>query len=498
MSGKAFGGVGFQPAAVAGDKIACPASGLENWFFFDEVEDSYEISAVSGRVPEWLRGTWYINGPARFERAGVRYNHWLDGDGMVCALRFASDGLRFSNRFVRARKLRDEEAAGRFLYRGFGTAFPGDRLRRNLMLESPVNVSVYPYAGRLLALGEQSLPYELDPETLATCGEFDFHGALNELTPFSAHAKLDRGLLNFGVAFSARQPSLNVYEFDEAASLLYRRRYPLRHPYSIHDFGFTPGWALFFLSPLLLNFDRLLNAGASVLDSLSWQPELGSSILVAPRGGSAGAPFTVEAGDGYCLHFINSFEQAGRLVVDVLLLEAPVYSEYRPVPELFADAPQCRPARFVIDVERRTLVDSGGLDYPLAQDFPSIDPSRAVRAYSDFWLLGISELGKPGTKFFDQMAHGSWEAGNVADVYAAPPGEYLCGEPCFAANLHDRREAVVISERFEAASKAGSIVLFDAFNVCGGPIASIPLRRPVHPGFHTSFVPLTPAGENSL
>jgi len=338
----------------------------------------------------------------------MRYRHWLDGDGMVCSLRFGREGVHFTNRFVRTRKLQDEEAVGRFLYRGFGTAFRGDRLRRNLMLEPPVNVSVYPYAGRLLALGEQTLPYELDPGTLATRGEYDFRGALNEVTPFSAHAKLDRGLLNFGVAFSATRPALNVFEFDAAANLVSRRRYPLQYPHSIHDFGFTPHRVLFFLSPFLMNFERFSKGGASVMESLSWQPELGSHIFVAPRAGSQSEPFTVEAGAGYCLHVINCFEDAGRLAIDVLLLDAPVYSEYQPVPDLFATAPLCRPARFVIDQETRAIVETRAMDYSLAQDFPSIDVARAGRAYDDFWMLGISQRAKPGRKFFDQLAHGSW------------------------------------------------------------------------------------------
>ena len=292
------------------------APGLEGCFWFDEVEASYEVSGVTGRLPQWLRGTWYVNGPARFERAGLRYNHWLDGDGMVCALRIADDGVHFTNRFVRTRKLEEEDAAGQFLYRAFGTRFAGDRLRRNVMLEPPVNVSVYPYAGRLLAMGEQSLPYELDPVTLETRGEFDFDGALNEVTPFSAHAKCDRGLLNFGVAFSPTQPMLNVYEFDVAGSLLRRRRYPVRYQHSIHDFGFTPRHVVFFLSPMLMKFERFWNEGASVMESLSWEPELGSRILLAARMGCEGEAFTVESGSGYCLHVINCFESDGRLTMD--------------------------------------------------------------------------------------------------------------------------------------------------------------------------------------
>jgi len=251
---------------------------------------------------------------------------------------------------------------------------------------------------------------------------------------------------------------------------------------------------LFFLSPFLMNFERFSKGGASVMESLSWQPELGSHIFVAPRAGSQSEPFTVEAGAGYCLHVINCFEDAGRLVMDVLLLDAPVYPEYQPVPDLFATAPLCRPVRFVIDQGTRALVETRAMDYSLAQDFPSIDVARAGRAYDDFWMLGISQRAKPGRKFFDQLAHGSWRSGAVEDIYTAPQGVYLCGEPCFAGHPLDREDAVVICERFEAASNAASIILFEASNVAAGPIASIPLRRPVHPGYHTAFVPATKEG----
>jgi carotenoid cleavage dioxygenase-like enzyme len=407
---------------------------------------------------------------------------------MVCSLRFGEDGLRFTNRFVQTRKLADEEAAGRFLYRGFGTSFPGDRLRRNIAIEPPVNVSVYPYAGSLVAFGEQTLPYQLDPVTLETRGEYDFHGALNEVSPFSAHPKCDRGLLNFGVVFAAKQPALNIFEFDTAGNLQRRRRYPLRHPYSIHDFGFTPNRAVFFLSPFLMKFERFWNDGASIMESLSWEPERGSRIFIAPRLGCDSEPFTVETGGGYCLHVINCYETGDRLIVDLLLLDAPVYSQYQPVPDLFATTPRCRPVRYSIDLETRGITEISALDYSLAQDFPAIDTARAGRSYSGFWVLGMSQRVNPGRKFFDQLAHGSWEYG-VRDVYTAPRGEYLCAEPCFIANPTRPEEAVVICEMFRAPSKTMYLILFDAWNVHRGPVASIPLRRPVAPGYHTSFAP---------
>lgn len=88
--------------------------GLERCFLFDAVEDSYPIAEVSGRIPETLRGTHYVNGPARFRRGDFQYKHWLDGDGMICALRFGPEGAHFTNRFIQTKKLLDEDAAGNF------------------------------------------------------------------------------------------------------------------------------------------------------------------------------------------------------------------------------------------------------------------------------------------------------------------------------------------------------------------------------------------------
>lgn len=474
------------------------APGLERCFLFDAVEESYDITGITGRVPEWLRGAYYVNGPARFERGGRRYKHWLDGDGMVCALRFSDQGIRFTSRFIQTRKLQEEDAAGEFLFRAFGTAFPGDRLRRNLMLEPPVNVSVYPFAGTLLAFGEQTLPMELDPVTLATRGEFDFHGRLNEVSPFAAHPKLDPEtghLINFGISYSAKQPMLNVYEFDGAGNLARRSRYPIELPHSNHDFGLAGRHCVFFLSPLLMDFARFWSEGVSVMESLRWEPERGSRILIAPRGGPAEAAFTVPAGQGYCLHLINCFEEGRMLTADILELEAPVYAEYQPIPDLFSTVLPCRPVRYRIDLETRQLAERIAMDYDRTPDFPSIDPCLVSRSYHDFWMLGISASGAGGRKFFDQLARGSWREGGASDLFQAPIGEYLAGEPVYVGNPDIvgnpdlRDEGVVMIEHLNARSDEAAFLLFDAFDVKRGPIARLPLRQRLHPGFHASFLP---------
>ncbi|HEU4996803.1 MAG TPA: carotenoid oxygenase family protein [Gemmatimonadaceae bacterium] len=465
---------------------------LESCFFFDAVEDSYEVTGIEGRLPDWLRGSYYVNGPARFERDGRRYRHWLDGDGMVCALHFGDAGVRFVSRFVRTRKLADEEQAGAFLYRGFGTAFDGDRLRRNVMLESPMNINVLLRGRELLAFGEQSLPMRLHPETLETLGEVDFGGSLNEVTPFAAHAKLDPrsgNLLNFGISYAAERPALHLYEIGPDESLLRRRHVRLRMPHSNHDFGFTSGHAVFFLSPMTMDFERFVRDRASVMDSLTWEPERGSSILMIPRVAGGGESFSVAAGHGYCLHVINAFETGKRLVLDILELERPVYPEYQPMPHLFASAPRCSPVRYVVDLETRRLDQRIRLGYDLNSDFPAIDPKLLSAQYQDFWLLGISATGGSGTKFFDVLGHGSWAAGNVDDQYRMPTGEYLAGEPTFVENPHQPEEGFVIVQHVNTRTGKAAFLIFDAFAVHRGPVIRLPLRHRLHPLFHAGFYP---------
>ncbi|HTK78157.1 MAG TPA: carotenoid oxygenase family protein [Gemmataceae bacterium] len=461
------------------------APGLECAFALTPVEDAYDLVA-EGDLPAYVRGTYYLNGPARFARGELRYRHWLDGDGMVCGLRFGSAGTRFTCRYVRGPKFVAEEIAGRPLFRAFGTAFPGDRLRRGVATESPLNVSVYPYRDRLLAFGEQSLPLELDPDTLATRGPYNFDGQLNEFSPFSAHPKFDRAtgeMLNFGIWFDPREPALHLYRFAGDGQLASRTRAPLPYACAIHDFALTPRHAVFYLSPHVLDVAEL-RAGRTTLEALSWEPDRGSRLLLVARDG--GAATEVPIGRRYCLHVINAFEASGRLTADVIEFDRPVYDEYL-VPDLFSTVSPGRPVRYVVDVATGVLLERREFDYARAPDFPAIDPRDAGRGYRDFWMLGIAAAGRSGRKFFDRLARGDWDDGDVRDDYRAPPRHYLAGEPAFVPDPRRPRAAVVVCPVFDAESVATTFAVFDAYALASGPIARLRLRAPIHLGFHATF-----------
>lgn len=467
------------------------APGLEQSFFFEATEDSYLVEQIEGVVPADLRGSFFINGPARFERAGKRYKHWLDGDGMVHRLSFGDEGVRHTTRFVQSTKLRDEDQAGRFVYRAFGTSFEGDLLRRGVMLESPINVSVCPFGGRLLAFGEQSLPIELDPVTLETLGAFDFGGRLNEVSPVSAHPKIDPltgRMVAFGISFSSR-PTLNLYEYDLALDVYVRRRHSLGAPASIHDFNLLPDYAVFHLGPLTLNAERFLRHGKSISESLDWRPWCGSRLLFIPRSSREGGAFEVKIEPKYCLHHINAFVRDGLLVVDLIEIDEPIYPHYSPLPDLFVRAPAAHPVRYVVDPLAKTVVERTELDYDHTPDFPTVTTSETGAPYDRFWMLGMSAAGKSGRKFFDELVALSWAEGSVTDRYQAPPGRILGAQPACAERADRSTGPLVLIQELDPAQGRAWYLIFDSENLHDGPLARVPLRHPIHPGFHSCFEP---------
>lgn len=463
---------------------------IDRAFSLEVVEGADAPLPIEGVVPEYLRGTCYFNGPATFARAGLRYRHWLDGDGMVCAVTFGRDGARLTNRFVRSEKFVREQAAGRPIFRTFGTAFAGDALKRGVGLESPVNVSAYPFGGALLAFGEQGLPWELDPGTLDTRGLYTFGGQINELTPFSAHPKIDYQtgeLFNFGVSFSATTPLLNLFRFGRDGRLQYRKRLPLPYPASTHDFAISERHIVVYVSPLVLRMDALLQGGATVMDALSWQPELGSRIVVAARD-TGDEVARLDVGNQYCLHMVNAFERDRLLVVDVVEYEKPLYPEYQVIPNLFSDTFRGRPVRLTIDLDAGAVVERAELEYANSPDFPSHDPALSGHPYDHFWMLGISRAGRPGRKFFDEIVRVDWTTSTV-EISQAPPLHYFGGEPLFVPDRSRPGTGAVICQMFDAGRSSSSFVVFDAFSLADGPLATVRLPSPVPLLFHSSFLP---------
>ncbi len=350
-------------------------------------------------------------------------------------------------------------------------------MKRGVGLESPVNVSAYAFQRRLLAFGEQGLPWEIDPETLETKGLYTFNRQLNDVTPFSAHPKIDHHsgeLFNFGVSFSAANPIINLFRFQPDGALVYRKRLKLPYPASTHDFAISQHYIVVYVSPLVLRMDALLQEGATVMDALSWQPELGSQLIVASR--ETGEEVArVDVGGHYCLHMVNAFERDGQLIVDVVDYDKPLYPEYQVIPNLFSDSFRGRPMRLTVDVQAQAVKERFDIAYANSPDFPAHDMELTGLPYDHFWMLGISSSGQSGRKFFDEIVRIDWPTRSF-EVFRAPALHYFGGEPLFVRDPARAGAGAVICQLFDA--QRTQIIVCRVRRVQPGP----------RPGRHLSHV----------
>ena len=120
---------------------------------------------VRGELPREIAGTYLRNGPNP-AYPPISYTYPLDGDGMIHALVFEEGRVRYRNRFVMTAGLKADRRAGHTIYGGLMdpivpdpkyVAPDGDPNR----FKNVANTNVISHAGRILALYEGGLPYEM-------------------------------------------------------------------------------------------------------------------------------------------------------------------------------------------------------------------------------------------------------------------------------------------------------------------------------------------------
>jgi all-trans-8'-apo-beta-carotenal 15,15'-oxygenase len=468
------------------------------------------LPIVEGQIPSDLRGVLYRNGPGRFSVGGQTYGHLFDGDGLI--LRFAIGGtsrdsrprIRYRNRFVRTHEFVNEERTGRLLYRGLGTNLPGGLPRNFLRLrfKNPANTNVVYHGGRLLALWEGGLPYQLDPVTLDTLGRCDFGGALRNRSaswlerqiasslPFSAHPKIDPqtgDLYNFGVMLGA-SPRLHIYRVDTDGELHSERVVSISHEAFVHDFCITPSWFVFFLAPIRFDSGPVLLGLSTGIESLQQIPGAPTRVLLVPRAGGEVRQFVTSP--CFVFHFANAHEDpAGHILVDGCR-----QSEYPHLPPLSSalagniwEMPVASLTRYTIDPGAE---DGSALtETPLmaqASEFPRIHPAFVGRPYR--YVFGTSAT--PGTPYnlYTSIVRQDLKTGQILERPFAP---WLPGEPVFVprpgADPADEGDGYLLTVIYHGQGHCSALHILDARSLDTVCVAQLPHHTP--PGFHGNFVP---------
>ncbi|MFI6501037.1 carotenoid oxygenase family protein [Nonomuraea typhae] len=257
---------------------------------------------VEGTLPPELTGRYFRNGPN--PRPGEDPGHWFGGHGMIHGIRLREGRAEwYRNRWVRTAKFTD------------GADFIGpDGVN---LTATQANTHVIRHDGRIYALIEVGLPYEMTPE-LGTVGPVDFGGKLT--TAMTAHPKADpiTGELHFfGYGFAP--PFATYHRLSASGELVESREIEVPGATMMHDFAITENYLVWLDLPV--TFD--LNRGGGM--PYAFDEKYGARIGLTSRDGGVTQWFEVDP--CYVFHVGNAWEdEEGRVVLNAARYAPDVFA----------------------------------------------------------------------------------------------------------------------------------------------------------------------------
>jgi carotenoid cleavage dioxygenase-like enzyme len=283
--------------------------------------DVYDL-IVEGKVPEEISGTWFRAIPDPQYAPLLGDDTYLSGDGMVSAFTFENGHVDFRMRYVQTDRWKNERKARRGLYGLYRNPYTDDptvygpggkgtsKGSRGVANTTPVF-----HGGRLLALKEDSRGWELDPITLETRGEWDYHGKLRSQT-MTAHTRLDpeNGELHFfgyeASGIASRDVAYCVA--DKEGNLIEEEWFEVPYCALMHDFVVTKEHVIFPVFPITADLDRIKAGGCHWV----WEPTKETFVGIMPREGSVRNMRWFRGPPVSGFHFMNAYTEGSKVHFD--------------------------------------------------------------------------------------------------------------------------------------------------------------------------------------
>jgi carotenoid cleavage dioxygenase-like enzyme len=454
--------VELQPALVTSTAVAAetvfPVFRTGNYAPVHDELTTFDLP-VEGRIPAELNG-WYLrNGPN--PRAGG--GHWCVGDGMVHGIRLENGRAAwYRNRWVRTES--------------FDNPIPpyNDDGGRNLH-SSIANTHVVRHAGKTLALMEFSLPYEISND-LKTLGAYDFGGMLTD--SMTAHPKIcpSTGELHFFGSGNIFEPHVSYHRADADGRLTISRPIDVPALTLMHDFALTAEHVVFLDLPLLFDL-RVALTGSFERDlPYRWDDQYPARLGVLRRDDPYGPLRWFDIDPCFVFHVVNAHDvtsPGGNAIV----LEVLRYDEmWRDNSKFGTDAALWR---WTINLDTG-LVEESQLD-DRGVEFPRIDDRLAGTSARYSVAVGSGALIRYDLQRDTAVEHRFDAAGE-----AGAPGEAVFAA---AVGRPDELAGWYLTYVYNAVTDSSDLLVIDASDFEGEPVARIRMPRRVPHGFHGNWIP---------
>jgi len=322
-----------------------------------------------------------------------------------------------------------------------------------------------------LALVESSLPYEITND-LETVGCYDFGGKLND--SMTAHPKIcpTTGELHFFGYGNIFEPHVTYHRANADGELTVNRPLEVKALTMMHDFALTEGHVIFMDLPIVFNLDVAINNPGDM--PYRWDDNYGARLGVLRRDDPFGEVRWFDIDPCYVFHVANAYDSAdGKSIV----LQAVRY------PELWRDNGGFEASgalwNWTIDLQNGR-VSERQLD-DRAVEFPRIDDRLAGSKARYAVSVGDASLVRYDLDTGDAVQHN----------FGTPDSPGGPGEAVFVPSSSgpaDESNGWYLGYVYDPVRNGSDLVILDAGDFAGDPVARIRLPRRVPYGFHGNWI----------
>lgn len=421
---------------------------------------------VTGTLPDALDGRYLRNGPNPVGPVDPARHHWFIGTGMVHGVRLRGGRAEwYRSRYVLG------DAAADALQR---PKVPGER--DALFGGSSPNTNVIGVGGTTLAIVEAGgYPMELTDE-LESVRYHDLHGTW--AGAFSAHPKVDPATGELFVAayhpMFGNEISYQVVSPD--LRVTHSERIDVGAPIMLHDISVSATRAVIFDLPVTLSTDALAEGYPF---PYRWNDERTPRIGVLPRYGTADDIVWCEVSSCYVFHPMNAYDAPdGRLVIDLCrhprMFATDLNGPFEGPPLL---------ERWTVDTATGKVVEERLDD--VSAEFPRVDERLVGRPHRYGYTASFGSNG------VEHRGLTKWDLHTRTRVdHDFGPGR-SSGEGVFIPRSADAVEddGWVMSLVYDRTTDRSDLVVLDAQDFAGPPVATVHLPGRVPYGFHGNWVP---------